>query len=102
MADDLDAPFLPDWASPPGDSIQDGLDRLAMGAEDFGQLMGLSGDDVRDLLRGHLRIMPEHAERLAEILGGSTLFWLRREAQYLESLARLATERADQYQERQR
>lgn len=99
MSDGPDAPFRPNWASPPGDSIRDGLDRLPMGVEDFGQLMGLSPDDVSDLLEGNLRIMPEHAERISEILGGSALFWLRREARYLETLARLANARVDRYAE---
>lgn len=92
---DEDKGFVPDWASPPGDSIQDAVDRKRMAKWDFQEMMGLNPEELRDLYRGALRITPEIARNLSRVLGGSSRFWLRREAQYLESLARLAWKDVD-------
>lgn len=92
-----DEPFLPNWASPPGDSIQEGLEHREMSVEDFSRRVGLTLEETKDLLKGNFRILPEHAEKLAEYLGGTPMFWMRRDAQYLESLARLANNRIKEY-----
>ena len=97
---DLDAPFLPDWASPPGDSVRDALEHREMGLDAFSQRVGLTLEEAQDLLKGHFRILPEHAEKFSDCLGGSPMFWMRRDAQYLESLARLANNRIKSYSKR--
>jgi len=82
--------FVPNWASSPGDSIREAVDHRRMARLDFQAAMGFDPDELRDLYRGALRITPEIARRLSDVVGGSQVFWLRREAQYLDSLARLA------------
>lgn len=90
-----DSPFVPNWASPPGESVREAAHHRGLTLEEFGSRTGLPPHAVADLVAGRLRIMPELAERLEQVVGGTARFWLRREAQYLESLGRLAHARAD-------
>jgi HTH-type transcriptional regulator/antitoxin HigA len=74
--------FSPDWNSPPGDTIQDAIAASGLTLEAFTAEVSLSTATAGDLLRGHLQIDTVLAERLADILGGSRTFWLKREEAY--------------------
>jgi HTH-type transcriptional regulator / antitoxin HigA len=77
-----DAPFNPDWASPPGESIADILEDRGIAVEDFGQKMRMSPPQVVALIAGKLRIDRVIAIRLQKVLGPPARFWLRREQHY--------------------
>lgn len=81
--------FLPDWASPPGATITDILEERGQSIAEFARLMGNSVDHVRQLLNGSVQITGEVADHLADVLGISAGFWLSRECQFREGLARL-------------
>lgn len=82
------APFQPDWVSPPGDTISDALAEQDLTQAEFAARTGFTRKHVNDLVRGRATITAETAIKLAAVLGGTSEFWLAREAQYRSALAR--------------
>ena len=85
----VDNNFQPDWASPPGDTIVDILEEKNILISVFAQQMGHSLEYTIELLQGHVIISMDIARQLDKILGPSVEFWINRETQYREDLARL-------------
>lgn len=81
-------PFEPTWASPPGDTIEDLLVEKGWTAAQFAERMGYTPKHVNELLRGRASITAETALRLESVLGSTAQFWLSRESQYQEAVAR--------------
>lgn len=77
-------------ASPPGDSIADILAERAWSATQFADRMEYTPKHVNELLHGRASINADTALRLESVLGSTAQFWLNREAQYREALARQA------------
>ena len=82
--------FLPNWASPPGETISDFLEDQGLTDSDLARQIDLSADQVRSLLRGAYPLTQNLAYQLADSLGGSSSFWLAREVQYRACLERVA------------
>lgn len=80
--------FNPDWVSPPGDTILDALRELRLTQAELVDRTQLSLKYVEDLVHGRAAITMDVAMKLEAILGGSTQFWINREAQYREALAK--------------
>lgn len=80
--------FEPDWLSPPGDTIGDLLDERGWSQTEFAQRIGYTTKHVNQLIRGKAPISQETALRLERVLGSTARFWLQREAEYRETLAR--------------
>lgn len=80
--------FVPDWMSPPGDTIADVLAARGVSIEWLSIKTGVSVSLVQDLVKGNEQITATFAEKLAESLGGSPQFWLRRQERYQQSIAR--------------
>lgn len=74
--------FAPDWVSPPGETIADVLDERGWTQAELADRLGFTRKHVNDLIQGRSTMTPDAAERLATVLGSTTGFWLRREAQY--------------------
>ena len=87
----LVVPFEPDWASPPGDTILDLLEELGWTREEFARRLCYSLEQTNRLISGDALLTADTALRLSCVLGSNEEFWLRREAQYRDDLARLAT-----------
>src|ERR1019366_8260158 len=85
--------FRPQWASHPGETIAEILRNKRIDLQAFASDLGGTEDDARCLLEGACAIDRTIAERLGEIVGGSVSFWLNREAQYREDIARLSEAR---------
>ncbi len=83
-------PFAPDWLSPPGDTIADVLDERGWSQAEFAQRIGYTPKHVNQLLHGKASISEDTALRLERVLGSTARFWLQREAEYREALARRA------------
>lgn len=81
--------FQPDWGSTPGETIADILEERNLSREDFARRMGHTLRHVDELLGGHVAITSETAQKLETVLGGSAGFWMTRESQYREHIARL-------------
>jgi HTH-type transcriptional regulator / antitoxin HigA len=80
--------FSPDWVSPPGDTIADILEEREWKQTDFAERMGQTPKHISQLLNGKATITEETALKLESVLGSTASFWLNREVQYRESLAR--------------
>jgi HTH-type transcriptional regulator/antitoxin HigA len=80
--------FQPDWASPPGDTISDLLEEQDWSQVEFAQRCGYTTKHVSQLINGKATITEDTAIKLERVLGSSARFWMTREAQYRESVAR--------------
>ena len=74
--------FSPNWASPPGRTIQSILREKNLSTLDLSNRLQWSADEVRRLLDGHTPINFRIARRLSRILGSSVEFWISREFHY--------------------
>lgn len=79
MTDQTD--FNPDWVSPPGDTIRDILQERNLSQMSFACSIERSAVFVHRLLDG----LEPIDEDLAQFIGPSKEFWLRREAHYRSS-----------------
>jgi HTH-type transcriptional regulator / antitoxin HigA len=81
--------FLPQWTSPPGQTIADLLAARQLSRSDFAELLGQSTTFVENLLDGREAITLGLARRLQEVIGGSAAFWMTRDRQYRDDVLRL-------------
>ena len=84
--------FSPNWVSRPGDSIKYRLEKLNIPLYDFAQKLDMNPFDIYELLSGRTRIDETIATRLADILGGTPEFWVRRDQHYFRDCKRLGYE----------
>ena len=82
--------FSPNWVSAPGDTITDILEERGLSVAEFSEQVGYSPGEAAAVLEGRAAISIEMAERLEEVLGGSTAFWMRRDFDYREDAARIS------------
>jgi addiction module HigA family antidote len=81
---------IPDWISPPGETILDVLEERGWTQADLAERMGYTRKHINLLIKGAAGITEEAALKLERVLGSNAGFWLNREAQYREILARQA------------
>jgi HTH-type transcriptional regulator/antitoxin HigA len=81
-------PFVPDWASPPGDTLAELLDERTMSQTELADRLGVSLKHVNRVVKGAASISPEFALGLEKVLGAPASFWLTREAHYQADKAR--------------
>ena len=81
--------FRPDWASAPGETIADVLAERSLSIDDFARLMEYTPEEARDLLEGRATISIGIARRLEQALGAPVEFWMSRDYQYRQNVARL-------------
>ena len=81
--------FFPNWVSAPGDTIADVLRQRQVSEDGFAGMMGLSGEEVRDLLQGRATITMEVARKLMAVVGASVEFWMYREFKYRQEVERV-------------
>lgn len=90
---ELSAEFAPDWVSPPGESILDIAEERGWAQGDLARRLGFTEKHVSQLINGKAVLSVDAAQRLERVVGGTTDFWLAREANYRSHRARLdATE----------
>ncbi|KJS04966.1 MAG: DNA-binding protein [Gammaproteobacteria bacterium BRH_c0] len=88
--------FQPDWVSPPGDTIIDLMEERDWNQAELAQRLGFSPKHLNQLVKGKVSLTHDAALRLERVLGATARFWLNREAQYREQLARM--EAKERYQ----
>jgi len=86
----------PDWISPPGDTILDFIEERDWTQKKLSQRLGCSGKHINLLINGKSPITDDMAFKLEKVVGGSSGFWMSREAKYRERLARIVA--AKQYE----
>lgn len=84
--------LMPNWASPPGDTISDVLQERGWSQGEFARRLGYSEKHVSQLLKGIATLTRSTAEKLEKVVGGSVDFWLAREAKYRERKEHLEQE----------
>lgn len=75
---------MPDSVSPPGDTLRETLEALAMSRAELAARMGLRQEIIKEIVQGKASISPEVARKLEKILGVPDSFWLNRERHYRE------------------
>lgn len=85
--------FTPDWFSKPGDSLRGLMLRRSINAQEVAHHLDGGMKTLRGLLDGSNPIDSDHASVLAEAVGGTISFWLKRQEQYEAALER-AVDRA--------
>jgi HTH-type transcriptional regulator/antitoxin HigA len=73
---------------PPGDTIKEQLDTWGVSQKDFALRMDYTEKHIIDILKGKIEITTEIANRLENVLGISSRFWLGLEQNYRLSLKR--------------
>ena len=81
--------FSPNWASPPGSTIQTILREQNLSALDLSNRLQWSEDEVTRLLDGHTPINFRIARKLSTILGSSVEFWISRDFYYRQVSTKL-------------
>ena len=81
--------FYPDWASAPGETIEDILDQRAISVGYFAELMDWAEEDIADLLQGRTTITISAARQLSQVLGASLEFWMSRDFHFRQNVRRL-------------
>lgn len=85
-----DGTLRADWFSTPGTTVRALMARRALSTEALAARLACGPEAVRGLLTGVRAIDRDLAGRLAEAVGGTESFWLRRQSQYESMLDRAA------------
>lgn len=74
--------YKPDYATPPGEILEETLDALGIKKKDFAESCGLSAKHVSQIISGKAPVTPETAIRFERVLGISDHVWNNLEANY--------------------
>ena len=85
--------------SPPGDDILEHIDFIKMSQAELADRLGKTPSKVNDLISGKEPITYTTSLQLEKVLGIEAQYWLNREMQYREKLARIEQEEALAYAE---
>src|SRR6266478_4308186 len=85
--------FLPNWASPPGQTISQLMCRAGLSIIGLAAKLNVTTSEATSLLAGMSDLSGQVAEKLSDILGGSADYWMKREAQFRADLVKIPIER---------
>lgn len=74
--------YSPDYASPPGDLVQEYLDHLGISARELARRCGRSGKLIAEIVSGKAPLEPETALQLERVLDVPAAVWSNMEAAY--------------------
>src|SRR5579864_3083779 len=92
MASMLQNEYHPDSVSSPGETLLETLETIGMSQVELAKRMGRPVKTINEIIQKKAAITAETALQLEQVLHVPASFWLKREQQYRESLARLAEE----------
>lgn len=84
-----DNTFAPNWASPPGDTIQDLMVERDWSQAELAQRLGSSPKHLNQLMKGKVPLTYDMALKLEQVLGSTLSFWMNRELKFREHMERL-------------
>jgi HTH-type transcriptional regulator/antitoxin HigA len=90
--------YEPDYAIAPGETLLETIEALDLTQKELAQRMGRPLKTINQIIKGTAQIMPETALQLEKVTGIPASFWNNAEANYRESLARLAEQKQRQSQ----
>ncbi len=82
--------YEPDYAVPPGASLQETIDSLGMTQRDLALRTGMSPKTINEIVKGKAPITPDTSVLLERVTGVPARMWNNLETNYREQLARLA------------
>jgi HTH-type transcriptional regulator / antitoxin HigA len=80
--------YLPDFVSPPGETLEEVLELRGMSQADLAERTGRPKKTINEIVRGKAAITAETALQFELVLGIPAAFWTSREQQYQDALAR--------------
>ncbi|GAB4445837.1 MAG: ImmA/IrrE family metallo-endopeptidase [Chloroflexi bacterium OHK40] len=80
--------YRPDYVSPPGNTLEELLEERGISQAELAERTGRPKKTINEIIQGKTAITPETALQLERVLGTPASFWLKREQQYREFLAR--------------
>ncbi|MEE3716751.1 HigA family addiction module antitoxin [Tumidithrix elongata RA019] len=80
--------YLPDYVSPPGETLLEVLEERGMSQADLADRTGRPKKTISEIINGKAAITTDTALQLERVLGISASFWNSREQKYREFLAR--------------
>ena len=66
----------------PGELIGDSLEQLGVTVDDAAKALGVSSQELQDVVSGQVSITPQMAVRLEKALGSTADTWLRMQSNY--------------------
>lgn len=88
MIDRIQNEYMPDFVTPPGETLQEILDTIGMSKAELADRIGKTPKTIGEIIKHGAPITPATAMELEKALGTSASFWNNRERRYRESLAR--------------
>ncbi len=82
--------YQPDYVSSPGETLLETLETLGMPQAELAKRMGRPVKTINEIIQKKAAITAETALQLEQVLHIPASFWLKREQQYRELLARLS------------
>ncbi len=82
--------YVPDFVSPPGETLEETLAALGMSQAQLAERTGRPKKTINEIIQGKAGITPETALQLERVLGVPAGFWNERERRYREFLAHQA------------
>ncbi len=80
--------YNPDFVTPPGETLLETIEVIGMSQAEFAERTGRPKKTVNEIIRGKAAITPETALQFEKVLGVPAGFWINREQNYQEWLAR--------------
>lgn len=90
MAEKIANQYIPDEVSPPGETLQETLEMLGMSQAELAERTGRPKQAINEIIKGKKEITAQTAIQFEQVLGIPASFWLAREQNYREALARHA------------
>ncbi len=89
-SDEIRYVYTPDYAVPPGQTLQETIDSLGIDQRELALRTGLSPKHINQIIKGVASITQDTAIRLERVTGVPARMWNALEANYREQQARLA------------
>ena len=89
MSNAIQNQYMPNYASPPGETLQEVLEERGMSQAELAKRKGRPKKTINEIINAKAAITPETALQLERVLGIPASFWNNRERHYREALARI-------------
>lgn len=88
MSRSIQNEYLPDYVSPPGETLLETIEALGMPQAQLAERTGRSKKMINEIIKGKAPITPKMAIELERVTGVTTSFWNNRERNYREFIAK--------------
>lgn len=88
MVSMIENQYVPDYVSPPGETLLETIESFGMSQVELAERTGRPSKTISEIIKGKAAITPDTALQLEKVLGVPASFWTNREMHYRESLAR--------------